>query len=100
VGSTRAEKVWDAHVVQRRTGEPDLLHIDLHLLHELNSPVDIPLTPRRSDAITAYERRRREALPTTRRTGRRGRAVGRATRAPGPPPDSRSAPPSLKESHL
>jgi 3-isopropylmalate/(R)-2-methylmalate dehydratase large subunit len=39
VGRTLAEKVWDAHVVRRRAGEPDLLYIDLHLLHELNTPV-------------------------------------------------------------
>lgn len=60
---------------------------------------DISLTLRRADAITAYERRRREALPTTCRTGRGGRAVGRATRVPGPPHDSRSTSPSVKESH-
>jgi 3-isopropylmalate/(R)-2-methylmalate dehydratase large subunit len=39
VGRTLAEKVWDAHVVRRGTdGEPDLLYIDLHLLHEVTSP--------------------------------------------------------------
>ncbi|WFE19186.1 3-isopropylmalate dehydratase large subunit [Solwaraspora sp. WMMD937] len=35
---TLAEKVWDAHVVRSATGEPDLLYIDLHLLHEVTSP--------------------------------------------------------------
>jgi 3-isopropylmalate/(R)-2-methylmalate dehydratase large subunit len=35
---TLAEKVWDAHVVRRAEGEPDLLYIDLHLLHEVTSP--------------------------------------------------------------
>ena len=36
---TLAEKVWDAHVVrQGNDGEPDLLYIDLHLLHEVTSP--------------------------------------------------------------
>jgi len=35
---TLAEKVWDAHVVHRAAGEPDLLYIDLHLLHEVTSP--------------------------------------------------------------
>ncbi len=39
MGRTLAEKVWDAHVVRRHAGEPDLLYIDLHLLHELNTPV-------------------------------------------------------------
>src|SRR6266849_4396467 len=35
---TLAEKVWDRHVVRRAAGEPDLLYIDLHLVHELTSP--------------------------------------------------------------
>jgi 3-isopropylmalate/(R)-2-methylmalate dehydratase large subunit len=35
---TLAEKVWDAHVVRSAPGEPDLLYIDLHLLHEVTSP--------------------------------------------------------------
>src|SRR5438876_5549161 len=35
---TLAEKIWDAHVVRRAEGEPDLLYIDLHLLHEVTSP--------------------------------------------------------------
>ncbi len=36
---TLAEKVWDAHVVHRGAeGEPDLLYIDLHLVHEVTSP--------------------------------------------------------------
>ena len=35
---TLAEKVWDRHVVRRAPGEPDLLYIDLHLIHEVTSP--------------------------------------------------------------
>src|SRR4051794_27471462 len=35
---TLAEKVWDDHVVRAAEGEPDLLYIDLHLLHEVTSP--------------------------------------------------------------
>jgi 3-isopropylmalate/(R)-2-methylmalate dehydratase large subunit len=35
---TLAEKVWDDHVVRTAEGEPDLLYIDLHLLHEVTSP--------------------------------------------------------------
>jgi 3-isopropylmalate/(R)-2-methylmalate dehydratase large subunit len=38
VGRTLAEKVWDAHVVRRAEGEPDLVYIDLHLVHEVTSP--------------------------------------------------------------
>jgi 3-isopropylmalate/(R)-2-methylmalate dehydratase large subunit len=42
VGRTLADKVWDSHVVRRsggnQAGEPDLLYIDLHLVHEVTSP--------------------------------------------------------------
>ncbi len=38
MGRTLAEKVWDEHVVRSAEGEPDLLYIDLHLLHEVTSP--------------------------------------------------------------
>jgi 3-isopropylmalate/(R)-2-methylmalate dehydratase large subunit len=42
VGRTLAEKVWDQHVVRHgeggNNGEPDLLYIDLHLVHEVTSP--------------------------------------------------------------
>jgi len=38
VPRTLAEKVWEAHVVRRAEGEPDLLYIDLHLVHEVTSP--------------------------------------------------------------
>jgi 3-isopropylmalate/(R)-2-methylmalate dehydratase large subunit len=35
---TLAEKIWDAHVVRSARGEPELLFIDLHLVHEVTSP--------------------------------------------------------------
>jgi 3-isopropylmalate/(R)-2-methylmalate dehydratase large subunit len=35
---TLSQKVWDAHVVAQQPGEPDLLFIDLHLVHEVTSP--------------------------------------------------------------
>ena len=39
MGRTLAEKVWDAHRVREGAdGEPDLLYIDLHLVHEVTSP--------------------------------------------------------------
>jgi 3-isopropylmalate/(R)-2-methylmalate dehydratase large subunit len=38
MGRTLAEKVYDAHVVRRAEGEPDLLYIDFHLVHEVTSP--------------------------------------------------------------
>jgi len=36
--TTLAQKVWDRHVVHAGPGEPDLLYIDLHLIHEVTSP--------------------------------------------------------------
>ena len=38
MGRTLADKVWDAHVVRSAKDEPDLLYIDLHLVHEVTSP--------------------------------------------------------------
>jgi 3-isopropylmalate/(R)-2-methylmalate dehydratase large subunit len=32
------EKIWEQHVVHREEGKPDLLYIDLHLVHEVTSP--------------------------------------------------------------
>ena len=37
-GRTIAQKIWDEHLVRRGEGEPDLLYIDLHLVHEVTSP--------------------------------------------------------------
>lgn len=38
MGRTLAEKVWQDHIVRQAEGEPDLLYIDLHLVHEVTSP--------------------------------------------------------------
>src|SRR5947199_4878920 len=46
---TLAEKVWDRHVVRRAAGEPDLLYVDLHLIHEVTSPQAF-------DALRLHER--------------------------------------------
>jgi 3-isopropylmalate/(R)-2-methylmalate dehydratase large subunit len=35
---TMLEKIWDAHLVAERPGEPAVLYIDLHLVHEVTSP--------------------------------------------------------------
>src|SRR5258707_849827 len=35
---TISEKIWESHVVRAAEGEPDLLYIDLHLVHEVTSP--------------------------------------------------------------
>ena len=37
-GKTLSQKVWDRHVVRSADGQPDLLFIDLHLVHEVTSP--------------------------------------------------------------
>jgi 3-isopropylmalate/(R)-2-methylmalate dehydratase large subunit len=38
MGRTLAEKLWESHVVRSAEGEPDLLFIDMHLVHEVTSP--------------------------------------------------------------
>src|SRR4051812_45091272 len=38
MAQTLSEKVWERHVVHRGEGEPDLLYIDMHLVHEVTSP--------------------------------------------------------------
>ncbi|KRG12399.1 isopropylmalate isomerase [Virgibacillus soli] len=38
MGKTIIEKIWEKHVVHREEGKPDLLYIDLHLVHEVTSP--------------------------------------------------------------
>ncbi|TWP44949.1 3-isopropylmalate dehydratase large subunit [Lentzea tibetensis] len=37
VPRTLVDKVWDSHVVRSASGEPDLLYVDLHLVHEATS---------------------------------------------------------------
>src|SRR6201988_1295784 len=38
MGQTLFDKVWESHVARRADGQPDLLYIDLHLVHEVTSP--------------------------------------------------------------
>ncbi|MBM4415671.1 MAG: 3-isopropylmalate dehydratase large subunit [Chloroflexi bacterium] len=35
---TLSEKIWEQHLVRAEEGQPDLLYIDLHLVHEVTSP--------------------------------------------------------------
>jgi 3-isopropylmalate/(R)-2-methylmalate dehydratase large subunit len=35
---TLSQKIWDDHLVRSAEGEPELLYIDLHLVHEVTSP--------------------------------------------------------------
>ena len=59
---TLAEKLWDDHVVVKgENGDPDLIYIDLHLIHEVTSPQAFDglrvagRTPRRVDLMIATE---------------------------------------------
>ncbi|EOH77664.1 3-isopropylmalate dehydratase large subunit [Enterococcus raffinosus] len=38
MGKTLFDKLWDRHVVHGEEGAPQLLYIDLHLIHEVTSP--------------------------------------------------------------
>jgi 3-isopropylmalate/(R)-2-methylmalate dehydratase large subunit len=38
MGQTLLDKVWENHVARRAEGQPDLLYVDLHLVHEVTSP--------------------------------------------------------------
>jgi 3-isopropylmalate/(R)-2-methylmalate dehydratase large subunit len=38
LGKTIIEKIWEKHVVHREKSKPDLMYIDLHLVHEVTSP--------------------------------------------------------------
>src|SRR5215471_10047398 len=38
MGPTLLDRVWENHVVRRAEGLPDLLYVDLHLVHEVTSP--------------------------------------------------------------
>lgn len=38
MGKTIIDKIWESHVVHLEEGKPDLLYIDLHLVHEVTSP--------------------------------------------------------------
>src|SRR5438093_10815245 len=38
MGKTLFEKIWDKHVVRQEPGQPAMIYIDLHLVHEVTSP--------------------------------------------------------------
>lgn len=38
MGKSIIDKIWEKHVVHQEEGKPDLLYIDLHLVHEVTSP--------------------------------------------------------------
>ena len=38
VGKTLYEKIWDSHIVYSEPGQPSILYVDLHMIHEVTSP--------------------------------------------------------------
>lgn len=38
MGKTLFDKIWETHVIEEKEGEPSLIYIDLHLIHEVTSP--------------------------------------------------------------
>ena len=38
MGKSIIDKIWDKHIVHQEAGKPDLLYVDLHLVHEVTSP--------------------------------------------------------------
>ena len=78
MGRTLATKVWESHVVRRAPGEPDLLYVDLHLVHEVTSPQAFEglrrtgRTVRRPDLTLAVPDHN---LPTTARLGADGQRL-------------------------
>ena len=61
MGKTLPEKVWERHLVHAAPDEPDLLYIDLHLVHDVTSPLSFDglrlsgRTVRRPDLTIATE---------------------------------------------
>ena len=38
MAATLSDRLWDRHLVRSSAGEPDLLYVDLHLIHEVTTP--------------------------------------------------------------
>ena len=38
MSKTMVEKIWDSHIVHEEPGQPAILYVDLHLVHEVTSP--------------------------------------------------------------
>ncbi|MER5642612.1 hypothetical protein ABT095_37465 [Kitasatospora sp. NPDC002227] len=65
MGSTLAQRTWDAHVVRRGRSRDGLLHVGLHLLHEVNTPQ--AFDDRRADRVRpAHHLSTTRPLPTDR----------------------------------
>jgi 3-isopropylmalate/(R)-2-methylmalate dehydratase large subunit len=72
-GRNIVEKIWSEHVVEEREGYPDILYIDLHLLHEVTSPQAFQELKKRSLTVFAPDR----CLATLDHVVPTGRSAGR-----------------------
>src|SRR3954453_2137402 len=87
MSGTLSEKVWDRHLVHPAEGEPDLLYIDLHLVHEVTSPQAFDglrmagRTVRRPDPTIATEA---HTVPTPQTSPPSTSAARSRTRSPRP----------------
>ena len=73
---TLSEKIWESHVVRREPGQPDLLYIDLHLVHEVTSPQafeSLRMTGRKVAPPGAHDR---DGRPRGRPTKDRNKSAG------------------------
>ena len=59
------EKLWDSHVVHEQPGNPTLLFIDLHLVHEDTSPQAFDVLRMRSSPVQDSMKVNRSALITS-----------------------------------
>src|SRR6266508_4613507 len=80
MAKTLSQKVWDRHLVHATEGEPDLLYIDLHLVHEVTSPQAF-------DGLRMNGRRVRRPDLTVSTIDHNNPTTG----PDGPPPDATSA---------
>ena len=85
MGSTLFEKVWDPHVVLEEPGEPALLYVDLHLVHEVTSARRSRAPPRRAHVPADRCDRRDDGpqRPDAARADHRSDGEGAARRAAG-----------------
>ena len=83
---TLFERIWDAHVVDERPGEPTLLYVDLHLVHEVTIAAGVRVAPARrtvgaparpddrDDGSQRADRARSDPRPAREGAARRARA--------------------------
>ena len=81
---TISQKIWDNHLVQEEAGKPDLLYIDLHLVHEVTSPQafeGLRLARTQSPPARPHARDRRPQRADASTATSRGRTRSRSSRS-------------------